>query len=198
MELMSDENLNNLVITDATSLNGVDKKLLAAEVIKMLVQKGAPNDGIEAIFGLLLYALAARTTSPKVQRADSDLIFSNSFGERNVVVTEGDLKKVLDGCAPLTRFTNKLRTFGRTFTEAYIDFCIAYKHKLPQLNAAAELGIPAEDSYLAADFLGTCPKLSELQQSRKMFASMYALKTEGGVVNTPVSNLRQLGRREVM
>nr|QBZ78594.1 major capsid protein [Grapevine leafroll-associated virus 2]QOU11793.1 major capsid protein [Grapevine leafroll-associated virus 2]QOU11808.1 major capsid protein [Grapevine leafroll-associated virus 2]QOU11816.1 major capsid protein [Grapevine leafroll-associated virus 2] len=198
MELMSDDNLSGLVITDASSLNGADKKLLFAEVIKMLVQKGAPSEGIEIVFGLLLYALAARTTSPKVQRADSDIIFQNTYGDKTVVVTEGDLKKVLEGCAPLNRFTNKPRTFGRTFTEAYIDFCAAYKHKMPQLNAAAKLGIPAEDSYLAADFLGACPKLSELQQSRKMFASMYALKTEGGVENTPVSNLRQLGRREVM
>nr|ABK60001.1 major coat protein [Grapevine leafroll-associated virus 2] len=198
MDLMSDDNLSGLVITDASSLNGVDKKLLSAEVIKMLIQKGAPSEGIEVVFGLLLYALAARTTSPKVQRADSDIIFQNTYGDKTVIVTEADLKKVLEGCAPLSRFTNKHRTFGRTFTEAYIDFCVAYKHKLPQLNAAAELGIPAEDSFLAADFLGACPKLSELQQSRKMFASVYALKTEGGIVNTPVSNLRQLGRREVM
>nr|WPR22221.1 coat protein [Grapevine leafroll-associated virus 2] len=198
MELMSDENLSTLVITDASSLNGVDKKSLSAELIKMLVQRGAPAEGIEVIFGMMLYAIAARTTSPKVQRGDSDVLFSYGAGDRTITVTEGDLKKVLDGFAPLTRFANKLRTMGRTFTEAYIDFCVAYKHKMPQLNAAAELGIPAEDSYLAADFLGACPKLSELQQSRKMFASMYALKTEGGVVSTPVSNLRQLGRREVM
>nr|ABK59995.1 major coat protein [Grapevine leafroll-associated virus 2]QBZ78522.1 major capsid protein [Grapevine leafroll-associated virus 2]QXP00804.1 coat protein [Grapevine leafroll-associated virus 2]QXP00808.1 coat protein [Grapevine leafroll-associated virus 2]UVX95222.1 coat protein [Grapevine rootstock stem lesion associated virus] len=198
MELMSEENLSNLVITDASSLNGVDKKQLAAEVIKMLIEKGAPQEGVEVVFGLLLYALAARTTSPKVQRSESDVILSNRFGERTVVVTEGDLKKVLENFPALAKYTNKMRTFGRTFTEAYIDFCVAYGSKMPQLNAAVKLGIPADDSYLAADFLGACAKLSELQQSRKMFASMYALKTEGGSVNVPVSNLRQLGRREVL
>nr|QWT83567.1 coat protein [Beet yellows virus] len=184
----------NVSLADQTCLHGEDCDKLRKNFEECLKLKGVPEDKLGLALGLCLYSCATIGTSNKVSVQPTSTFIKASFGGgKELFLTHGELNSFLDSQKLLEGKPNKLRCFCRTFQKDYISFAKEYRGRLPPIARANRHGLPAEDHYLAADFISTSTELTDLQQGRLLLARENATHTEFSS-ESPVTSLKQLGR----
>ncbi|ADV40943.1 CP [Carnation yellow fleck virus] len=188
------QNLDDVTFADQTCLGGAEKEELKKIFESFLKANNVPEEKVKFVTGLFLYSSALRGTTNKGADDPTSIFLSLKLGEgKTYTLTYGELRNFLNSQPVLATKPNKLRFFCRTFQKEYLDFAKRYRSDLQPLARANRYGIPAEDHYLAADFLTTSPELTELQQGRLLLARENATKTESSY-EPSVTSLKQLGR----
>lgn len=187
-----------ITVASTTDLNGESKRLLKINILKVFTDKGVSDAEAESCLGLLLYTLAMTGTTVKYSPSSEELVFQTTINGVVVNLTWGDFRAVMNADPHLRGHVNKVRVFARTFADEYLNFVRNYKSEkqLPEIPRANRLGIPAEFSYTAADFLLTNSQLTELEQAVLLNARNNAVKTDVSD-RVPITNLDQLGRKRL-
>ncbi|BCR37037.1 major coat protein [Soybean leaf crinkle mottle virus] len=196
--VVDDGRFSAITLASTTELNGEAKKLLKANVLKLFTDKGVSDVGAENCLGLLLYTLAMTGTTAKYSPPGDELVFQTTVANVTISLTWSEFRAVMNADPHLKKHVNKLRVFARTFAEEYLNFTRNYKSEkqLPEIPRANRLGIPAEFSYAAADFLLTTSILPELEQAVLLNARNNAVRTDVSD-HVPITSLDQLGRKRI-
>ncbi|AAC55665.1 coat protein [Beet yellow stunt virus] len=182
----------NFARASATCLNGENKKKLFEEFSVRVKTQDVTESGIPTTLGMTLYALATLSTSSKIDIEDKTPLVSAKIDAVNVTITYEDIKNFVNSLTLLKNYKNKLRVFARTFEEEYLRFVRQYKHILPNIARANKHGIPADYSYLAADFVQTSNLLKEHEQA-VLLEGRNAATASSGTTRESAVNLKYLG-----
>ncbi|AXY55038.1 22 kDa protein [Rehmannia virus 1] len=157
------------------------------------VLKGS-GEQIDLHLGMILFACAVRTTSKKAFSTEGILAEYTLSGKKYIVHAR-DLLNFINSLPQLNARVNKIRVFCRSFANAYLSVCRAYSQQLPKLVRCTKLGIPAQYSYLQADFISDCSELTEHEQAVLVRGRDRALNPVTGAGASSVTNLYELGSR---
>lgn len=145
---------------------------------------------MKAFTGMVLYRLAVRTTSRKV---DDTLPGKVCFSVNKVKYDIPDVLIIsaIEKDPVLVGRVNKLRVFCRSNEEDYLQFCRNYKH-LQFPARSVKMALPESYRYLCADFL-TGEHLNDVERSALHFANEVMLKSETKS-SDPIVSVKHYGK----
>nr|BDT53074.1 coat protein [wheat closterovirus 1] len=185
--------LESAVISDEKMPNETEKAAADAIVKKHVMDNCSVMDNQwNVVKGLILHALAIRSTSKKVTKSNDKWIVAK-VGTSDITIGDSALIAALNSATCLARFENRPRAWGRCNEGFYIDFFNQYKEKLPSVSRGIEGGLQGKHAVAAADFLVTGSRLGLEEQAALAHYRRNKLDTTStGAAHNPV-NLFQLG-----
>lgn len=171
-----------------------EKKLFIGAITDAFEKKGVAKEYFGFCLGHLLVALAVRGTSPETEHSSNTELTRLKLKDKEVSIDYGDLFKAISTMNKLNNKKNPVRVFARSFSDEYLKFAAKLGNDMPRLVRGDALGLPAEHNYLAADFIVANKNMSDLEQARKLHASIHALAKNSVSDGEPITNLHKFGR----